>query len=371
MRDDNGNALNVNSLSTTQLYNLHRKASHRIDSKIPPTAPRPPKPTYEFYHSLLISVLNVVTKVSDDTEILFTLYDGDKFEPITENYVVKWSRNGISHDIDQFNNLRVVFTDLSGQDLDRNKIFLVAYIIRLGGMEESTIDRRTSIPPAVGNPDQAKDVLRRPYGVAYIDLTKIIAKADEYSNDNQHSMPLMLCEKDNLDNTLRKLIANKDFRTDSLIWITVELLHGNIKQVKEDYPHLISKNVTFARKLGFPELIFPGDVRNDLYITLNFGEFGKGTKRSDKNIEITAQVCNDVGELMNETISQGGGSSILNEYHSVIYYHEGKPKWRESFKVNVPIEDFKRCHIKFLFRHRCTNKTKDSQSKAFALSYVR
>lgn len=149
------------------------------------------------------------------------------------------------------------------------------------------------------------------------------------------------------------------------------MLHGNIKQVKEDYPHLISKNVTFARKLGFPELIFPGDVRNDLYITMIAGEFGKGAKRAEKNIEVTAYVCNDEGVVVNDTISQGGGSSIVSEYRSVIYYHEGKPKWRESFKVNIPIEDFKRCHIKFLFRHRSSNRAKDCQSKPFNLSYVK
>lgn len=171
--------------------------------------------------------------------------------------------------------------------------------------------------------------------------------------------------------TLRKLISTKDYRTESSIFITIEKLHGNIKQVKEEYPHLISKNVAFARKLGFPELIFPGDVRNDLYVTLVSGEFVKGIKNSDKNLEVIVHVCNDVGEIMNANITVGGGSSMIEEYRSVIYYHEPKPKWNESFKVNIPIEEFKRCHLKFLFRHRSSDKNKDKNEKPFGLSYVK
>lgn len=48
----------------------------------------------------------------------------------------------------------------------------------------------------------------------------------------------------------------------------------------------------------------------------------------------------------------GGGVEALNEFKSVIYYHEDKPKWHEIFKVAVPIEEFKSSHIKFTFKHR-------------------
>lgn len=62
---------------------------------------------------------------------------------------------------------------------------------------------------------------------------------------------------------------------------------------------------------------------------------------------------------------------MMSEYHSVIYYHDDKPKWNETFKINVPIEEFIKCHLKFIFKHRSSNESKDRNEKPFALSYVK
>lgn len=42
--------------------------------------------------------------------------------------------------------------------------------------------------------------------------------------------------------------------------------------------------------MGFPEVILPGDVRNDLYLTLLCGEFSRGSKSTDKNVEVTVSL---------------------------------------------------------------------------------
>lgn len=86
--------------------------------------------------------------------------------------------------------------------------------------------------------------------------------------------------------------------------------------------------------MGFPEVILPGDVRNDLYLTLVGGEFAKGSKSSDKNIEVTATVCNEKGVVVPGVLTLGAGAAMLNEYKSVIYYHEDRPKWNETFRVS-------------------------------------
>lgn len=67
----------------------------------------------------------------------------------------------------------------------------------------------------------------------------------------------------------------------------------------------------------------------------------------------------------------GGGVEPLNEYRSVIYYHEDRPRWCEIFKVAVPIDEFKGSHLKFTYKHRSSNETKDKTEKPFAMSYVK
>lgn len=61
--------------------------------------------------------------------------------------------------------------------------------------------------------------------------------------------------------------------------------------------------------MGFPEVILPGDVRNDLYLTLQSGEFSKGSKSTDKNVEVTVCVCKENGQVLEVCV--GNINSIL------------------------------------------------------------
>ena len=55
--------------------------------------------------------------------------------------------------------------------------------------------------------------------------------------------------------------------------------------------------MALARRLGFPDVILPTDVRNDLYLTLLGGEFTRGNKVQDRNVEVTVKVCNRDGSV--------------------------------------------------------------------------
>lgn len=61
-------------------------------------------------HNLLVTVHAFVCKFQEDSDLLLTLYDGDEMKAITENYVVRWGRQGLARDLDQFDNHRVLFT---------------------------------------------------------------------------------------------------------------------------------------------------------------------------------------------------------------------------------------------------------------------
>lgn len=82
-----------------------------------------------------------------------------------------------------------------------------------------------------------------------------------------------------------------------MFFIIIHILYfKDYFKVREENPHLVLGNVSVARKMGFPEVILPGDVRNDLYLTILSGEFSKGNKKSDKNVEVIVRVCNQKGQ---------------------------------------------------------------------------
>ncbi|XP_068155287.1 dedicator of cytokinesis protein 1 isoform X1 [Drosophila tropicalis] len=392
VRDDSGDILDTNAICTTELFEHHVHAVNRIEKANRLSSEQRTQRVHNKYsHNILLHVNAFVCKFQEDSDLLFTLFDGETHKPISENYVVKWSRTGIARDIDQFDNNRVLFTDLSRNDLSISKMYLVCYAIRIGSMEmkDSSESKRTSISIANSmltaasrkhsqlsvssngsSGSNCEYIMRRPFGVACKDLTPILSKAlDGPSNQD---LPFIMCEKDTLDGTLRKLIANKDIgKIDSKMAVTIEVLRGDIKQIKEDFPRLVHTNVPVARKMGFPEVILPGDVRNDLYLTICSGEFSRIAKTSEKNVEVSICVANEQGYLIPGVMSIGAGHSPIDEYKSVVYYHDDKPKWQETFKIHVPIEEFKQCHLRFVLKHRSSNEQKDRSEKPFGLAYVR
>ncbi|XP_071445315.1 dedicator of cytokinesis protein 1 isoform X2 [Hetaerina americana] len=378
VRDEHGNILNPEVTSSIQLYWQHEMATERIKKVTSGPTKKIPKVMTHYSHIFFVSVRNFVCKMGEDAELLMTLYDVKEGRAITESYVVCWSKEGLARDLDQLHNLRVLFTDLGSRDLTRERVYVVCYVIRVGAMEQKDseskrVSQAQPIVPASrkGGPEG----MRRPFGVAAMDVTLYLSGKIESDEDKHHFLPfLQCCDRDNLDSTLKKIIAIKEITQKEHkgqgLWISLKLLHGDLKQVREENPHLVLGNVAVARKMGFPEVILPGDVRNDLYLTLVGGEFSKGSKSTERNVEVTVKVCNEKGSAIPGVISMGGGIDPLNEYHSVIYYHEDKPRWQETFKAAIPIEEFKGSHLKFTFKHRSSNEAKDRTERPFAMSFV-
>ncbi|CAH1099777.1 unnamed protein product [Psylliodes chrysocephalus] len=373
VRDKNGNFINPKETSTLQLYYLHKNATQRMTNRSKKEAKESqPKTAIQQYSNIfLVAVRNFTFKMSEDAELLMTLYDGKELRSFTENYVVRWTKEGLMSDLDQMHNLRVMFTDLGKRDLEREKIYLVCLVIRIGAMDTKELDhRRSSV--STNHKKNYNENMRRPCGVAAFDISSYMSGKLETDLEKEFAIPFISCEKDNLEQTLRKTISKEKFESKNhSLFVSMKLLRGDLKQVREENPHLVLGNVSVARKMGFPEVILPGDVRNDLYLTILSGEFSKGNKKSDKNVEVIVRVCNQKGQPIPGVISIGGGVSLINEYRSVIYYHEDKPQWHETFKVAIPIEEFKTSHLKFIFKHRSSNEAKDKSEKPFGMCYVK
>ncbi|XP_053321341.1 dedicator of cytokinesis protein 2 [Spea bombifrons] len=366
VRDEDGNILDPDKTSVISLFHAHKKATEKITERIKEEMSKAQNDftmhgriTSSPTHGLYVFVRNFVCRIGEDAELFMSLYDPAKQTIISENYLVRWGSKGFPKEIDMLNNLKVVFTDLGNKDLNRDKIYLICQIVRIGRMDLKE-----------NNLKKCTQGLRRPFGVAVMDITDIIKGKVESDEEKQHFIPFhpVVAENDFLHSLLNKVTTLKGDSGGQGLWVTVKMLVGDSVQIRKDYPHLVDRTTVIARKLGFPEIIMPGDVRNDLYITLLHGDFDRSTQR---NVEAIMCVCDEDGKVIPNAICMGAGDKPVSEYRSVLYYQIKQPRWMETIKVAVPIEEMQRVHLRFMFRHRSSQESKDKGERNFAMAYVK
>ncbi|ELK17356.1 Dedicator of cytokinesis protein 2 [Pteropus alecto] len=296
VRDEDGNILDPDNTSVISLFHAHEEATEKITERIKEEMSKD-QADYGTYarisssptHSLYVFVRNFVCRIGEDAELFMSLYDPNKQTVISENYLVRWGSRGFPKEVEMLNNLKVVFTDLGNKDLNRDKIYLICQIIRVGKMDLKDT-----------NTKKCTQGLRRPFGVAVMDITDIIKGKAESDEEKQHFIPFhpVTAENDFLHSLLGKVTAFKGDSGGQGLWVTMKMLVGDIIQIRKDYPHLVDRTTVVARKLGFPEIIMPGDVRNDIYITLLQGDFDKYNKTTQRNVEVIMCVCAEDGKTL-------------------------------------------------------------------------
>uniref|UniRef100_A0A8C3CR80 Dedicator of cytokinesis 3 n=1 Tax=Cairina moschata TaxID=8855 RepID=A0A8C3CR80_CAIMO len=215
---------------------------------------------------------------------------------------------------------------------------------------------------------------RRPYGCAVLSIMDVLQSISEIKEEKDFVLKVYTCNNENEwcqihENIIRKSSTKYTAPSSNYgLIISLQLLRGDMEQVRRENPMIFNRGVSVTRKLGFPDVIMPGDIRNDLYLTLEKGDFERGGKSVQKNIEVTMYVLYADGEILKDCISLGSGEPSRSAYHSFVLYHNNSPRWGEIIKLPIPIDRFRGSHLRFEFRH-CSTKDK-GEKKLFGFAFT-
>ncbi|EJW84950.1 hypothetical protein WUBG_04139, partial [Wuchereria bancrofti] len=380
IRDDMGRKIDSDTTSVVQVYRAHVDAANRIlnDSK-----PNDIPGVIAF--SLLVHALSATVDSRAECEFTLSLYDTAEKKFISENFVFYWSffTGNLTN-----RNSKVLFTDLgpkeypsSSSSVEAHRLLLCIRVARIAPIEQtsSTLKKYVDSGPSHLWP-------RQPYAAAVLDLSNVIG---ESHGSTEHIISL------NRDDSLEQLIARASTARTSnslkavgeeisafgraQLMISTEVLLGSLIQIKRnilrffqfpDSPNL-STSLHNVLNCNFKVLKYTDDIRNDLYVTLLQGDL-HGGKGSDKNIEVRITVVDAKGIVENSiVVITADGIRWSTTYQSLVFYHDDKPKWNESIKVQIPENIDQNIHLRITFHHKKTYDKTKQEKGPFALSFVR
>ena len=164
------------------------------------------------------------------------------------------------------------------------------------------------------------------------------------------------------------------------IAVVVKAFRGDAETIVKENPSLL-QDIPMTLRLGFPDVVFPGDTRNELYVKLWSGDFfyapGGGSRilRSvpgSCNVQVSVEVRTRAGAVVENVISQGNGEPPVTRYHSMVFLHNNSPTYGELVKFVISPDLMQQCHLFFTFRHRNPKDKSDPSTpdKPFAYAYL-
>lgn len=173
-----------------------------------------------------------------------------------------------------------------------------------------------------------------------------------------------------------------------MIAVSIKVLRGNADTIVKENPSLLQE-VPLTSPLGFPDVVFPGDFRNEVYIKLWSGEFFTGAAAKTRmslipgttagpfNVQVTIEVRNSEG-VVERVISVGSGEPPMTQFKSMVFHRNNSPTYGELIKLLLPNDVPVKYHLFFTFRHRPSNAkltsnnrySLDGSDKPFAFAYL-
>uniref|UniRef100_F7CV11 Dedicator of cytokinesis 3 n=1 Tax=Monodelphis domestica TaxID=13616 RepID=F7CV11_MONDO len=333
-------------ISVSDLYKMHLSSRHSVQqstSQVDTIRPRHgeacriPVP-HHFFLSLKSFTYNTI---GEDTDVFFSLYDMREGKQISERFLVRLNKNGGPRNPEKIDRMCALFTDLSSKDMKRD-LYIVAHVIRIDQLR-TNLSRSRILHLYFGPPCPPMSSLPFTKKIMHLKNTKqILLKVKYYIK--------LICNNENEwyqvhENIIRKSSTKYTAPSSNYgLIISLQLLRGDMDQIRRENPMIFNRGLAVTRKLGFPDVIMPGDIRNDLYLTLEKGDFERGGK------------------------DLGSGEPSRSSYHSFVLYHSNSPRWGEIIKLPIPIDRFHGSHLRFEFRH-CSTKDK-GEKKLFGFAFT-
>ncbi|EJD42755.1 cytoplasmic protein [Auricularia subglabra TFB-10046 SS5] len=374
----------------------------------------------------------------ETAQLHFALYSKVEGKFISEDFCAILNHNGVlARDANELaggiGRVKTLFVDLSPHDV-AGPIYLVCRIVRHGAMKLGSADDRRRGSDAVrsrtasDNPNHAVSgasfqeldyipgtpgpngmqspspvpleqpsnaYFRRPFGCAVLEVTElasIVADGSDASGQREHTMPIFVPVQEDSFSTLHQdIIAGrtKEYEKSAraeMVAVNVKAFHGDAKTIVRENPSLM-QDAALTQRLGFPDVVFPGDTRNELYVKLWNGEFFTKNRRSvaalpmpsggPSNIEVCVEVRTNDGAIVEGAISQGSGEPPVSQFRSLVFYKTNTPSFGELIKVTLPVDLMPRCHLFFVFRQRSSQSRSatnlfgpEGMDRPFAFAYL-
>ncbi|KAF8840035.1 hypothetical protein BDN67DRAFT_969174 [Paxillus ammoniavirescens] len=368
------------------------------------TKPSPVK----FYHISLELRAFIATFCApgETAELFFSIYkhsDHPRF--VTEEFCVVLNHNGVpAREGGSTMRARTLFTDIAQSDA-QDTLFLVCRIVRNGAMKMAPnmssgapgtdnggrrpSESSLSLGEAPGTPRALATSLgqgfgnetmnyRRPFGCAILELSqlsKMVAEGSDVSPMREHTMPIFVPVNEGLFSMLHQdIIANNSREYEKspraeMLAVSAKIFHGDASTIIRENMSLL-QDIPLTLRLGFPDVVFPGDVRNELYIKLWSGEFPTSHTPSARlsvvnfarpgpaaqNAQVTIEVRDSSGRTVENAISIGAGEPPVTYFHSMVFARNTQPTFGELIKLQLPLRGVPDWHLFFTFRNRSGNR---------------
>ena len=167
-----------------------------------------------------------------------------------------------------------------------------------------------------------------------------------------------------------------------MLAVSVKVFHGDAPTIIKENMSLL-QDIPLTLRLGFPDVVFPGDIRNELYIKLWSGEFLASHTQSARlsmvnfarpgpvaqNVQVTIEVRDSSGSTVENAISLGAGEPPVTQFHSMVFGRNNQPTYGELIKLRLPLRGVPDWHLFFMFRNRTGNRALGPE-RAFAFAFL-